>query len=74
MADTVLEVDDLTIQFHLKRGTLTAVDGTFQATILELIQSTIERFHTSLICITHNLGVNVDVAASSKPSRTFFTP
>ncbi len=35
----------------------TALDVTIQATILELIQSMIERFHMSLIFITHNLGV-----------------
>ena len=27
MTDTVLELKDLTIKFHLKRGPLTAVDG-----------------------------------------------
>ena len=35
----------------------TALDVTIQATILELIRSMIERFHMSLIFITHNLGV-----------------
>ena len=35
----------------------TALDVTIQATILELIQSMTERFHMSLIFITHNLGV-----------------
>ena len=35
----------------------TALDVTIQATILELIESMIERFHMSLIFITHNLGV-----------------
>src|SRR4030095_7606064 len=27
MAETVLELDDLTVRFHLRRGDLTAVDG-----------------------------------------------
>jgi len=35
----------------------TALDVTIQATILELIESMIERFDMSLIFITHNLGV-----------------
>ena len=35
----------------------TALDVTIQATILELIRSMIDRFHMSLIFITHNLGV-----------------
>jgi oligopeptide/dipeptide ABC transporter ATP-binding protein len=35
----------------------TALDVTIQATILELIQSMIERFDMSLLFITHNLGV-----------------
>ncbi len=35
----------------------TALDVTIQATILELIRSMTERFHMSLIFITHNLGV-----------------
>ncbi len=35
----------------------TALDVTIQATILELIESMIERFGMSLIFITHNLGV-----------------
>ena len=35
----------------------TALDVTIQATILELISSMIERFHMSLLFITHNLGV-----------------
>jgi len=35
----------------------TALDVTIQATIVELIRSMIERFHMSLIFITHNLGV-----------------
>ncbi len=35
----------------------TALDVTIQATILELMRSMIERFHMSLIFITHNLGV-----------------
>ena len=35
----------------------TALDVTIQATILELIESMIERFEMSLIFITHNLGV-----------------
>jgi oligopeptide/dipeptide ABC transporter ATP-binding protein len=35
----------------------TALDVKIQATILELIRSMIERFHMSLIFITHNLGV-----------------
>jgi oligopeptide/dipeptide ABC transporter ATP-binding protein len=35
----------------------TALDVTIQATILELIESMTERFHMSLIFITHNLGV-----------------
>ncbi|MGQ4809519.1 Oligopeptide transport ATP-binding protein OppD [Candidatus Entotheonellaceae bacterium PAL068K] len=35
----------------------TALDVTIQATILELIRRMIERFHMSLIFITHNLGV-----------------
>jgi oligopeptide/dipeptide ABC transporter ATP-binding protein len=35
----------------------TALDVTIQATILELIESMIERFSMSLIFITHNLGV-----------------
>jgi oligopeptide/dipeptide ABC transporter ATP-binding protein len=35
----------------------TALDVTIHATILELIRSMIERFHMSLIFITHNLGV-----------------
>jgi oligopeptide/dipeptide ABC transporter ATP-binding protein len=35
----------------------TALDVTIQATILELITSMIERFHMSLLFITHNLGV-----------------
>jgi oligopeptide/dipeptide ABC transporter ATP-binding protein len=35
----------------------TALDVTIQATILELIRQMIERFHMSLIFITHNLGV-----------------
>ena len=28
MSDTILEVEDLTVSFHLKRGILTAVNGT----------------------------------------------
>jgi len=35
----------------------TALDVTIQATILELIQSMIDRFDMSLLFITHNLGV-----------------
>jgi oligopeptide/dipeptide ABC transporter ATP-binding protein len=35
----------------------TALDVTIQATILELMRRMIERFHMSLIFITHNLGV-----------------
>jgi oligopeptide/dipeptide ABC transporter ATP-binding protein len=35
----------------------TALDVTIQATILELIRQMIDRFHMSLIFITHNLGV-----------------
>ena len=35
----------------------TALDVTIQAVILELITSMIERFHMSLLFITHNLGV-----------------
>lgn len=35
----------------------TALDVTIQATILELIESMIDRFDMSLIFITHNLGV-----------------
>ena len=35
----------------------TALDVTIQATILDLIRSMTERFHMSLIFITHNLGV-----------------
>ena len=35
----------------------TALDVTIQATILQLISSTIERFDMSLLFITHNLGV-----------------
>lgn len=35
----------------------TALDVTIQAVILELISSMIERFHMSLLFITHNLGV-----------------
>lgn len=35
----------------------TALDVTIQAVILELIRSMIDRFHMSLIFITHNLGV-----------------
>ena len=35
----------------------TALDVTIQATILELIQSMIDRFNMSLLFITHNLGV-----------------
>jgi ABC-type dipeptide/oligopeptide/nickel transport system ATPase component len=35
----------------------TALDVTIQATILELMRSMIERFHMSLIFITHNVGV-----------------
>jgi oligopeptide/dipeptide ABC transporter ATP-binding protein len=35
----------------------TAVDVTTQAQLLELMQEMVERFHTSLIIVTHNLGV-----------------
>ena len=35
----------------------TALDVTIQATILELMRSMIDRFHMSLLFITHNLGV-----------------
>ena len=35
----------------------TALDVTTQAQLLELMRDTVERFHTSLIIVTHNLGV-----------------
>ncbi len=35
----------------------TAVDVTTQAQLLELLKETVQQFHTSLLIVTHNLGV-----------------
>jgi oligopeptide/dipeptide ABC transporter ATP-binding protein len=41
----------------------TAVDVTTQAQLLELMQDMVERFNTSLVIVTHNLGVVARYAA-----------
>jgi oligopeptide/dipeptide ABC transporter ATP-binding protein len=35
----------------------TALDATIQAQLLELIKDMVERFHTTMVLVTHNLGI-----------------